>query len=31
MTNCQIFIMKSLLYGEVNKEENLLKKFDSFV
>jgi hypothetical protein len=30
-TNCQIFPMKSVLYEEVNKVDNLLVKFDSFV
>jgi hypothetical protein len=30
-TNCQIFPIKSVLYDKVNKVENLLVKFDSFV
>jgi hypothetical protein len=30
-TNCQIFPTKSVLIGKVNKVENLLVKFDSFV
>jgi hypothetical protein len=30
-TNCQIFPIKSMLYVEEGKVENLLGKFDSFV
>jgi hypothetical protein len=30
-TICQIFPIKSVFYGEVNKVENVLEKFDSFV
>jgi hypothetical protein len=30
-TNCQIFLIKSVLYAEVNKVENLLDEFNSFV
>jgi hypothetical protein len=30
-TNCQIFPTKSVLYDEVNKFDNLLVKFGSFV
>jgi hypothetical protein len=30
-TKCQIISIKSGLYDEVNKSENLLEKYDSFV
>jgi hypothetical protein len=30
-TNCQIFPIKRVLYGEVDKVENLLVKFDSYL
>jgi hypothetical protein len=30
-TNCQIFPIKSVVYDKVNKVENLLVKFGSFV
>jgi hypothetical protein len=29
-TNCQIFPIVSVLYGKVNKVQNLLEKFDKF-
>jgi hypothetical protein len=30
-TNCPIFQIKSVLYSELDKVENILEKFDSFV